>query len=257
MIDKFLYQHPLEETYLKHIKDSGFFLEEIIDNYKNFEEKYRLPDLLGKTLKVGEKQFPKIYAICKDVCTMLDMKIPNIYIYEDFYYGVESKGASIPWIEISSKTVEDFEEEELTFLIAKQLCSIKLGHTYNQTLIDETLEAYNKGQIMIGADTMIESMNVIMCKYSRISHYTSDRFGYIVTKNLSSCISAITKCILNSYFLSKNLDLNEFIKQAQSINELNESAYDYTKMDERIPYGPFRVKNLIAYAASENGINAV
>ena len=39
MIDKILFQHPLEETYLQHIKDSGFFLDEVMDNYKNFEEK--------------------------------------------------------------------------------------------------------------------------------------------------------------------------------------------------------------------------
>ena len=257
MIDKILFQHPLEETYLQHIKDSGFFLDEVMDNYKNFEEKYRLPDLLGKTLKVGKKQFFNIYKIAEKISKELDMDIPNIYIYEDFYYGVESKGATDPWIEISSKTVEDFSMDELTFLIAKQLCSIKLGHTYYQTLIDETLEAYNQGQIMIGADTAIQSMKLIMCKYSRVSHYTSDCFGYIATKNLKACISAISKCILNSCFLAKQLDVNEFIKQGEEINRLNDMEYEYTKLDERIPYGPYRVKNLIAYASSENGMKVI
>ena len=53
-------------------------------------------------------------------------------------------------------------------------------------------------------------------------------------------------------------ELKKTLQTSQSeINRLNDMEYEYTKLDERIPYGPYRVKNLIAYASSENGMKVI
>jgi hypothetical protein len=257
MIDKGLYIHSLEEAALKDFLESTFFSEEVMHNYINFDEKLRKPDLLGKTVRVSSKQFPKIHEIVSRVSREAGIAAPEVYIYEDFYYGVESKGAEKPWIEISAKTIMDFTEAELTFLIAREICGISLKHTYHETLIDEALQAAERGSFVLGADTMIKSLKAVMYRWSRVSSYSADCFGYIACRDLKACTSAILKLILNNSFLAENTDISEYIKQAECINALNDNVYNYTKMDERIPYGPFRIKNLIAYASSGRGIKAV
>ena len=255
MINKQLYIHPLEEALLNEIDNNIPFSEEVASHYKDFDEKIRKPDLLGKTVRVTKNQFKSIYDIVNNLSKLCEMTPPSCFVYEDFYYGVESKGIAKPWIEISAKTLTDFNENELIFLLGKELCNIKLGHTYTSTLINEFLSAATNSNL-IGSDTFTKSLKVTLYKWCRISSYSSDCFGYIMCKSIQDSISAILKLVLNSNYLVKNIDIKEYIKQAEAINELDGIVYNYSKLVEQIPYAPFRIKNLISYASSERGINA-
>ena len=64
------------------------------------------------------------------------------------------------------------------------------------------------------------------------------------------------KLILNNSYLAGNVDLPSYLKQAEKINRLDDNVYNATKLDEKVPYGPFRIKYLISYASSERGIEA-
>lgn len=255
MINKQLYMHPLEEALFNEINNNIPFSKEVVSHYKNFDEKIRKPDLLGKTVQVTKNQFKSVYDIVQKFSEMCEMTAPLCFVYEDFYYGIESKGMSEPWIEISAKTLTDFGEKELMFLLGKEICNIKLGHTYTYTLIKEFLTAAENSNL-IGSDTFTKSLKITLYKWCRISNYSSDCFGYLMCKSISESISAIMKIILNSNYLVKNINTREYIKQAEAINELDDKIYNYTKLDEQIPYGPFRIKNIISYASSERGIIA-
>lgn len=257
MLNEKNYIHKLEKKVFEEMINNSYFSDEIMDYYENFEEKMRKPDLLGKTVKVTHKQFKYIFDIVSNICKKLEIDIPDIYIYEDFYYGVESKGAKSPWIEISSKTIEDFTIEELTFLIAREICSINLKHTYYKTMIEQTLNVAENANFMIGIDTFINTTKANVYKWYRIVNYTCDNFGYIVCKDLNVCINSIIKTILNSTFLSENIIIKEYIEQSIGINLLNDTVYNYTKLDEKIPYGPFRIKNLISFASSKRGLDSL
>lgn len=229
------------------------FSDEVMYYYKHYKEKAMIPDLLGKTVRVSERQFPKIYKMVSSICDLLQMIVPDIYVYEDFYYGVESKGSDQPWIEISVKTILDFSAEELTFLLARELCHIHLGHTYYHTLIDETLETLSRQGIM-GKETVEKTWEAVMCKWSRLSHYSADAFGYAVCGSAPAAIRAIGSLILNSRHLAKELDLLQYMKQAEEINKLDDTVSILAKMDEQVPYGPLRVKNIVQYASSTRGL---
>lgn len=253
MIYKQVYIHKLEEEAFDDMINSSFFSDEIMDYYKNFEEKIRRPDLLGKTVRVTEKQFNKIYKQADLICKELNMEIPDMYIYEDFYYGIESKGSSKPWIEISAKTIEDFEEEEFKFLLARSLCSINLKHTYYKTMIEQTIESLEGSNF----DFFSKGVKANVYRWYRIINYTCDNFGYLICKDLDVCTQAIMKTILNSKFLASSVNIKEYINQSVEINILNDVVYNFTKADEKVPYGPFRIKNLISYISSKRCIDCL
>lgn len=257
MIKKEKYIHQLEINTFNDMINSSFFSDEIMEFYKNFEEKMRKPDLLGKTVKVSLYQFKNIYDMAREISNKLNIDVPDIYIYEDFYYGVESKGADKPWIEISAKTIEDFTEEEFKFLLSRELCAISLKHTYYKTMIDETLKAMEGANFITGIDTFIKTTKSNVYKWYRVINYTCDNFGYLVCKDIEVCKNAIIKTILNSSFLAKSINIKEYIKQAEEISELNDTVYNFTKADEKVPYGPYRIKNLISFASSKRCIDSI
>lgn len=256
MVDKELYVHPLEDTAFKDMMDTIAFDEEVMFYYKNYTEKMRKPDLIGKTVKVTEYQFKEIYGIIKRIADFNEMDTPDTYVYEDFYYGVESKGSDNPWIEISAKTITDLTKKELIFLIARELCDIKLKHTYYYNIINETMQALGQSSI-IGSDTVKRYWNAIMCKWSRIANYTADCFGYVVCRDLSAAFGSIKKLVLNNCYLADNMNLQQYIKQSEEINLLDDDVSNFTKLDELVPYGPNRIKYLISYASSSRGIQAI
>ena len=92
------------------------------------------PDLLGKTLLVSERQFSKVNELVSKLCDFMDITKPEVYVFEDFFYGIESYGMQDYWIEISAKTIRDFTDSELRFLFARELYKIKSGVVY-QTMI--------------------------------------------------------------------------------------------------------------------------
>lgn len=257
MIDTSLYVHKDEKRAFDEMINNTFFSDEIMDYYENYDQKLRKPDLLGKTVTVTQNQFKSIYDIVTKVSGQLDLKVPPVYVYEDFYYGVEAKGADDPWIEVSAKTIVDFSEPEMLFMISRELCAIKLRHTYYQTLIDESFTAFSENVPLPGSEMFIKTLRVSMFRWSRIANYTEDCFGYLMCKDLKPCISALLKLVLNNSYLADNVNISEYLKQADAINAMKGTVHQYAKMDERVPYGPFRMKYLIAYISSSRGMAAI
>lgn len=257
MLDNSLFIHPLEEPLFNEMIDSISFNDEVMYFYENYTEKARKPDLYGKTVKITPIQFGEIFSIAQNIASLLSMQMPNLFVYEDFYYGVESKGAKNPWIEISAKTMTSFTISELTFLLAKEMCEIKLKHTYYYTLVNEMMGVMQNHSSFIGGDTLNDIWKITMYKWCRMACYSSDSFGYIACGSLNASISAIKKLVLNNVELANEINLYEYIKQADEINKLDDEVYNFTKADEMLPYGPFRVKNLISYASTNKGIAAM
>ncbi|WP_042347600.1 M48 family metallopeptidase [Bacillus massiliigorillae] len=256
MIETHLFSHPLEETAFDEVTKTVNFKSVLEDQYIHFEEKKRKPDLLGKTVKVSERQFPEVFYIVKKIEQRTRLKMPDIFVYEDFFYAIESKGIDNPWIEVSASMITDFTEKELEFMLAREICRVYYKHTHYTTLMNESLEMYAKGLIPFSNGIVGDVAKVIFYRWNRLANYSADCFGYLICMDLHASTKSILKCVLNSKFLANNINLAEYLKQAEAINELHDSVYESTKIDEQYPYGPFRIKNLIAFASSERMIRA-
>ena len=101
-----------------------------------------------------------------------------------------------------------------------------------------------------GMNISAEALKVSMYKWHRIMNFSSDNFAYAICGSLKDSIDVILLTILNNKRLVSNVNLGEYIKQANKIDSLDDEVYNNTKLDEMVPYGPYRVKNLISYASS-------
>ena len=79
-------------------------------------------------------------------------------------------------------------------------------------------------------------------------NYSADNFGYLIVKDIVPCVKCILLLILNNKELVEKLNIREFIIQGDKISRLGDKVSRYTKNDEKIPYGPYRIKNLILFS---------
>lgn len=256
MIDQRLFSHPLERTAFDEMLKVVNFEEVLENQYIHFEEKKRKPDLLGKTVKVSEKQFPQVHSLIRDMERKTGLRMPDLYVYEDFYYSMESKGILEPWIEVSASMIADFNSKELEFMLARELGRVHFKHTRYSTLMNESLELYAKGLIPFSEGVAEEVARVMFYRWNRLASYSVDCFGLLLADDLHAATQSILKCVLNSKYLAKNINLPEYLKQAEGINGLHDQVFEAAKNDEQFPYGPFRIKYLLAYTASEQMLQA-
>lgn len=236
-----------------HYEEGLMFQEDIEKVYDEIDYKVKLPDFLGKTVRVSESQFSKVYLIIKKLAESLSIDCPTVYVYEDYYYGAESYGISNFWIELSAKTIQDFTNEELQFLLAREMYKIADGVTKQKTMMEERFRVIRQT-----APEQVEKVSKLeFYHWYRLVNYSADNFGYLMCRSVRTSVNAILKLVLNSVMLVEQVNIKEFIKQASEINKLDDMVLNYTKADEAVPYAPHRIQNLLAYAVSDRGMKAI
>lgn len=233
-------------------QDGVIFEKDVERVYDEIDYKIKLPDFLGKTVKVTKKQFTQIYRIIGKLSSDLDIECPAVYVYEDYYYGAESYGISNYWIELSAKTIQDFSERELCFLIAREIYKIADGVTKQKTMMEEHFKMIRR----VAPDEAEEISRLSFYHWYRLANFSADNYGYLMCGSMKTAVWTILKLVLNSVMLAEQVDIKEFIGQASDINRLDDTAYNYTKADESAPYAPHRIQNLMAYALSDRGMKA-
>ena len=135
MMERSAFIHVKQDEAYSQYENGVMFQENIEKVYDEIDYKIKLPDFLGKTVKVSEKQFPKVFEMVESLSRKAGISSPSVYVYEEYYYGAESYGISNFWIELSAKTIQDFTEKELQFVLAREIYKIADGVTKQRTMI--------------------------------------------------------------------------------------------------------------------------
>ncbi len=244
------YIHNKQDEAFEQYRSGVMFQESIEKIYEEIDYKVKQPDFLGKTVKVTERQFPEVYQIMQHLSIREQIEQPEVYVYEDYYYGAESYGISKPWIELSAKTIQDFTKEELIFVLAREIYKIVDGVTKQKTMMEGRFKIIRQ----MAPDKIEQVSKLSFYHWYRLANYAADNYGYIMCNSIKSSINAILMMVLNSKILVSQVDVKAFIEQASEINKLDDVVYMHTKADESIPYAPHRVQNLLAYAVSKRAI---
>lgn len=253
MMERSVFIHAGQDEAYSQYEGGVMFQEDIEKVYDEIDYKVKLPDFLGKTVRVSEKQFPKLFQMVGDMAKEAGISSPAVYVYEDYYYGAESYGISNFWIEVSAKTIQDFTDRELQFVLAREIYKIADGVTKQRTMMEERFKVIHQ----IAPDQLEKSSRLSFCHWYRLANYSADNYGYLMCGSVKSSVDAVLKMVLNSVMLAEQVDVKEFISQASEINRLDDMVLNYTKADEFVPYAPHRIQNLLAYVVSERGISLI
>ena len=167
------YIHKGQNEAFEQYRDGIMFQEDIEKVYEEIDYKVKQPDFLGKTVKVTAKQFPQVYHMIQELCTYEQMECPAVYVYEDYYYGAESYGINSYWIELSAKTIQDFSEDELKFVLAREIYKISDGVTRQKTMMEERFKMIRQ----LAPNELQQVSKMSFYHWYRLAKYSAANYG--------------------------------------------------------------------------------
>jgi len=190
--------------------------------------------LLGTSVRLHERQLPNLYHIVTRCAQKLGMAVPHVFVREDIYSCVTSVGLEAPFaIVVSSAWLPHLDDDELTFLIGRELGHIAAGHTR----ITSLFSASGKENAFISA---------VFGAWLRRTEYTADRVGLLCCGSLDAAARAIFTCSFRQ--VSKNVDYAAF--RDQRVEILSDPTFKLGELLGQEPYATNRLRELETFSES-------
>jgi Zn-dependent protease with chaperone function len=159
--------------------------------------------LLGGGLRVHEGQFAHVLRVVEDCARMLRMPTPHIFIRDDPFVPCVAVGIGDPYaIVISAQYIDFFSDDELRFLIGRELGHIVSGHTRYTSLLSANGRENAVVATAFGA-------------WLRRIEYTADRVGLLCCASLDTAIRAIA--VSSFGHIGRKIDLAAFAEQLREL----------------------------------------
>jgi hypothetical protein len=240
--------------------------DSLLEYFEEIEEEGAFPDLYGKSVLVSESQFPNVFNIVNSLSALFQIDPPECFVYDSYQYVVDSEGISRPRLEISARLLEDFSDNELKHVLAKELYHIAAAHIPLEVLAEKTLDLFQSIPNLPGINIInqfggslafeaasFHFRNIAFSWFKSVC-FSADNFAIAYTGDIKSSIRATLMTVLNERGLVETIDIHSYINQIGKIEACLGPAATIEVINEVIPYAPHRVKNMLRFLTSENGI---
>jgi|APEBP8051072266_1049373.scaffolds.fasta_scaffold01889_4 Zn-dependent protease with chaperone function len=169
---------------------------------------------LSSSVRVSERQFPKVNTLFREACHILDVKkIPELYVSASPFVNARAIGMDNPFIILNSSLLDTLSEEELLAVIAHELGHCMSGHMLYSTLLI-LLTHFSMpilSSIPLGA-AALSAIRIALMEWYRKSELSCDRAGLLVVQDPDICYTLEMKLAGGNRISEMNI--NEFFVQA-------------------------------------------
>ena len=199
-------------------------------------------EILGTTVKVTDKQFPKLYEIVVACASKLHIPVPAVYVAPDVgLLNAHTFGTNDDsFIVLNGVLVDHLTDEELRFVIGHEC-----GHIQNSHVVYMTALYYLVNVANVFVRWIVTPATMALQAWSRQAEVTCDRAGLICCEDMQPAMSALTRLALGSHRLAERLDIDEYLKQ---LDEGREGVGRIMELFHSHPYLPKRVEALRLFA---------
>ena len=199
-------------------------------------------ELLGTTVKVTERQFPKLHQIVVACAARLQIPVPTVYVSPDVgVLNAHTFGTNEDsFIVINGVLVDHLTDEELHFVIGHECGHIQNNHVVYMTALYYLMYAANAFVRWV-----VTPATMALQAWARQAEVTCDRAGLLCCGEMDPAVSALTRLALGSHRLAEKLDIEEYLKQ---LDEGREGMGRVMELFRTHPYLPKRVEALRLFA---------
>ena len=207
----------------------------------------------GSSLKLSPKSFPDLFRLTETACDILDVNvIPELYVHRSDQFTATTLGVDRPMIAISTECLDKLSNDELLFMIGREVAHIKCQHILYQEIgfiFPELMDAFSN--ITLGLTGVLSSgLKYALFHWAQMAEYTADRGGLLVCQDIYVTKRLFTKLagLPEKYWAT--FDVKELEDQARAFEGFKEKTFDKFM---RFLYG----NNLWAIARAQELINWV
>ena len=178
---------------------------------------------LGRAVHVTPKQCPRIYQLYKEAIEILDVQEPDLFLVSHPQPNAVTIGVERPMIVLHSSLVDLLTEDELRAVLGHELGHVKAGHVLYMTIAYALKNFFEQLFGMRGSLAKI-GLVVALYDWSRKAELTADRAELLVAQDIDTCIRLHMKLSGGSWSIYEQMDSTEFLKQANSYEDLDYST---------------------------------
>ncbi len=184
---------------------------------------------LAGAVRVGEKQFPDLFAMYKSCIEVLDVKTePELFVAQTPFVNAGAIGTERPFIVLNSGSLDLLSEDELRFILGHELGHILADHVLYKTMLKLLLRMT---VLRYGAPISWLVLNgIIMAlkEWDRKSELTADRAGLLAVQSPDAACGALMKIAGGAH--SDQMSLEEFTKQADEYRKGGDKLDSFYKL---------------------------
>lgn len=190
--------------------------------------------LLGSSVMIHEAQYPRVFAIVKRACAALEIPMPLVFVREDYLVPVAALGFGEPYsLVLSSHYIEHFQDDELAFVIGRQLGHIAAGHTRFLSLLSVN-----------GNENPLIAL--IFGPWLRVCELTCDKVGLLACGSLDAAARAIA--IASFHHFGRTVNMEVFAEQGREI--ASDSVLKWGEWLGAEPYATRRIAAMRSFIAT-------
>ncbi len=221
------FRHPLDRQAEQTLRSvPGFDL--VARKFVEFlTERPQFVFQMGNSIQVGPRQYGTIYQMFRECVRDLDMRPePNFFISQSPQVNAYSLGQEQPFIVLNTGLLDLLNEVELKSVIAHELGHIKCGHTtLRQMAIWANQAISGLADMTFGLSTLMSSGLVLaFYEWQRKAELSCDRAALLVMDELNPVLSTMMKISGGSLKHAHEISLDEFIRQSERYQEMNQDG---------------------------------
>lgn len=239
------WEHPADTAALSAVKQIPA-LDDLLKKFISVttEKSLRLI-ALASSVRVTERQFPRLYRLLGEACMILDAPdVPELYVSQSPLLNAGAVGVNHPFITLNSAILSQFSDKEMLAIIAHELGHILSGHVLYKTLLWLLLKV-SSSVIPVGK-LVLSGIIAALKEWDRKSEMSADRAGLLATQDPAVSYQVLMKVAGGAN--EGEMSLEEFFVQADEYEKGGDVIDSMHKllnvMGESHPFAVLRLKEL-------------
>ncbi len=188
------WEHPADRGALTALRELRGFDDVVRAFFGMWNERaFRLSYLAG-SIRVDERQYPRVYARFTEAATTLDVaELPELYVSQSPMIHGRAIGMDRPFVMITTAAVEKLDDEELRALLGHEIGHVRSGHAvYKTIMMILTKWAANVSWLPVGA-IALRAVIAAMYEWWRKAELSADRAGLLAGQDPAASLRLLMK----------------------------------------------------------------
>jgi len=220
-LDSSSFQHPLDrEATLQLKKLAGF--DAVVAKFIELRyERLMYVFNTASSIQVSDKQFPRVNAMLRESCAILDLPEPALYVSQNPSVNAFTYGHNNPYMVLYTGLLDLMTDDELMAVIAHEVGHIKAGHVLYLTMANSIRDlSAMVGQLTFGIGSLVlVGIEAALINWRRRAELSADRASLLVMQDSAPVISLLAKLAGGSKRLGDELSADAFLDQARAFDE--------------------------------------
>lgn len=223
------YEHPFDKKALDRLENTRGIQLLTRKVLEAGLEKYHLIKHTGDNIRINPSNIPEVVHVLEEACSILQISpVPELYINLDDKIKSLTSGQSRHVIVISSGAVELLNEDELLFLLGRELGHIKSNHVLYHMMAD-SLQVITQmiGEMSLGIGNLLSMpIRMALLHWHRMSEFTADRAGLLVCQDIEVAARTFIKIAGLPLQYHDRVTVEDFRQQAHEFDDVKSDTLD-------------------------------